>query len=122
MDVVVAGLDHGNVVECSRGVKIQPDVALDTVNLDSVDMVILPGGMAGAKAFAQSEKVKQILNDMHQKGKWIAAICAAPIALHAARIGFKSKLTSHPVVQKELTSDYHYSEERVVVDGHLITR
>ena len=50
----------------------------------------------------QSEHVRTILKKQHGAGKDVAAICAAPIALHAAGIAPGGKLTSHPSVKDQL--------------------
>ena len=54
----------------------------------------------------------------------MAAICAAPVAIKAAQVGLGKRITSHPVVKQEIEDfgKYEYSEDRVVTDGHLITR
>lgn len=70
----------------------------------------------------QSESVQRILKKLDKAGVWIAAICAAPVALATAGIGYGKRLTSHPCVQGELDGSYQYSSDRVVVDGNLITR
>ena len=57
---------------------------------------------------------------MHQSGKQIAAICAAPTILHSAGILKNAIATSHPSVKDQL-NDIDYSEDRVVVDGNIVT-
>ena len=54
MHVTLAGLTGDGPVECSRGVRIVPDVALGQGDLAAADYdaVVLPGGMKGAQAFA----------------------------------------------------------------------
>lgn len=54
------------------------------------------------------------------KKKWIGIICASPIALKAASVGFGRKITSHPSVKDQL-KEYDYREDDVVVDGNLVT-
>lgn len=98
-----------------------PDQSAKDATASAYDVVVLPGGLGGANAFAASDLVKQILQAQEKAGRLIAAICAAPIALKAHGIALKSKLTSHPSKKDELTSAYSYSEDRVVVDGKLIT-
>lgn len=44
--------------------------------LEEFDALVLPGGLEGAKTFAQSEKVRQLLNSFKANKKLIAAICA----------------------------------------------
>jgi putative intracellular protease/amidase len=57
---------------------------------------------------------------MYQSRKQVAAICAAPIILHSAGILKNTVVTSHPSVKDQL-NDIEYSEERVVVDGNIVT-
>ena len=77
--------------------------------------------MGGAKTFEASKEVHQVLKQFESQGKIVAAICAAPIALKAAHIGNQRQLTSHPCVKDQLESTYVYKEDRVVVDGKLVT-
>ncbi|VDP29536.1 unnamed protein product [Soboliphyme baturini] len=76
----------------------------------------------GSKLMASSAKVGQILQEQESAGRLIAAICAAPIALKSHGIAKNNKVTSHPCVKKEMEDGgYHYSEERVVHDGSVVT-
>ncbi|KAJ3270957.1 Protein deglycase DJ-1zDJ-1 [Terramyces sp. JEL0728] len=127
--VVVAGLESKEPTKFSRGVVITPDATLAELDSNSFDIIILPGGMPGAISFSESTILHEILKEFESNAnKWIGAICAgnriidlAPIALHAAQIGFGKKITSHPSVKERLHSDYKYSEKRVVVSEQLIT-
>jgi protein DJ-1 len=138
IDVTVAGLSAEKTVVCSRRVRIVPDVSLDAIDeYGDFDAVILPGGLGGAKSFAevfcicllkvssftrpQSTAVKTILNQFNEAEKFVCAICAAPIALKSAKVGIKKMITSHPSVREELAGDYAYQEDRVVIDGNLVT-
>lgn len=40
------------------------------------DVLVLPGGLGGAKAMAESKIVGELLKEQEKTGKWIAAICA----------------------------------------------
>ncbi|EGF78532.1 hypothetical protein BATDEDRAFT_90689 [Batrachochytrium dendrobatidis JAM81] len=119
--VLVCSLQEEKVIECSRHVRIVPDTWLAKIDAANIDAVIMPGGMGGAKAFSESKDVHQLLNLANTNGKLIGVICAAPIALKAAGILFGKRLTSHPSVKDQLESNYQYSDDRVVVDGNLIT-
>jgi len=121
VEVTVAGLDGADPVKCSRDVLIVPDKSLDDVMDQTFDAVILPGGAGGAKAMAESDKVKSLLEAHDGAGKLIAAICAAPTALQAHGIGKGKNLTSYPAFKEALSADYNYTESMVEVDGNLIT-
>lgn len=120
LEVVLAGLQGSGAVTCSRQMKLLPDVALDVAK-GPFDAVVLPGGAQGAEALAASFKVQQLLREQEKAGRWIAAICAAPIALVAAGVGKGQALTSHPSVKARVEAHGHYSEDRVVRSGKLIT-
>ncbi|XP_013411911.1 protein dj-1beta [Lingula anatina] len=121
IDVTVAGVTGTDPVKCSRGVVVVPDKSLDEATKDTYDMVVLPGGLGGANTFSQSNKVKEVLQAQEASGKWIAAICAAPIALVSHGICKGKTMTSHPSVKDKMLPGCTYSEERVVKDGKLLT-
>ncbi|KAK7586223.1 hypothetical protein V9T40_004099 [Parthenolecanium corni] len=122
-DVTVAGVDGSDSVKCSRNVVICPDVSLSEVVNNDYDLVVIPGGLGGVKKFQQSELVRDLLKKQEDSGRVIAAICAGPTVLKTFSIALKKKLTSYPSVKNELVNDgsYDYSEDKVVVDGNLIT-
>jgi 4-methyl-5(b-hydroxyethyl)-thiazole monophosphate biosynthesis len=117
--VVLAATEDGPI-EGSRGVTVLPDALLDQVDDKDFDLVVLPGGQPGTDNLNNNAKVKTIVQNMHQSGKQIAAICAAPTILQSAGILKNTAITSHPSVEDQL-KDVDYSEERVVVDGNIVT-
>ena len=121
IDVTIAGLEGSGPITCSRKVVIVPDKSLDEVKSAQFDIVILPGGLGGAEAFAASAVVGDLLKKQESSGGWIGAICAAPIALKSHGIGLKKRITSWPGKEVELADSYSYQQDRVVVDGKLIT-
>ncbi len=117
--VTLAGIGEGPL-EGSRGIQIVPDINLNGVNPDEFDMVVLPGGQPGTSNLQKDERVRDILMKLNRQKKWIAAICAAPLALQSAGILHGQAVTSHPSVREELIGT-GYSEDRVVVDGNIVT-
>lgn len=86
------------------------------------DVVILPGGLGGTQAFVDSPIVGEVLKAQESADRWIAAICAAPLALAAHKIGLGKSITSYPSVKDKLTADFKYVDDQIVVqDGKLIT-
>ncbi|XP_002731793.1 Parkinson disease protein 7 homolog [Saccoglossus kowalevskii] len=122
INVTVAGLTGDQTVNCSRNVVIKPDSSLDdAMKQGQYDAVVLPGGAKGAQNLSQSAKVKEVLLSHYSSGKVVAAICAGPTALLSHDIGKGKSLTSHPSMKSKLEDSYHYSEDRVVVDGNLVS-
>lgn len=104
----------------SRGISIVPDCTLDDASKNPCDLVVLPGGMEGTERLMDDARVLELLRNQHQSGKLLAAICAAPMVLAKAGLLKGRVVTSHPGVREQLVVD-KYSEERVVIDGNLIT-
>jgi 4-methyl-5(b-hydroxyethyl)-thiazole monophosphate biosynthesis len=119
-EVVIAGLSEGSI-EASRGVQILPDCSWEEVNPALFDMLLLPGGWNGTLAFCAHKGLCQALQSFDQQKKWIAAICAAPLALHAAGILEGRSFTCYPGVEKELPAHFQRKNHPVVIDGHLLT-
>lgn len=120
VEVVAAGLSAGPV-RCSRGTVILPDRLLDEVLHEFFDMLVLPGGMPGAEHLKNDERVRQLLQQMAGAGQYVAAICAAPMALHAAGLLEGRNATSFPGVLDQLPGSHQYSTQTVVVDRNIVT-
>jgi 4-methyl-5(b-hydroxyethyl)-thiazole monophosphate biosynthesis len=118
-EVVLAGLAPGPVT-CSRGVVLVPDATLDDLDPAGFDAVVLPGGAGGAQRLRDDPRVLALLRGAWETERVVAAVCAGPIALHAAGILEGRACTSHPSVRDALVGA-HYREERVVRDGRLLT-
>ncbi len=118
-EVCVAALDGGTVT-AARGVRLVPDVAWDTVDPLRFDALVLPGGAGGTRRFCAHAGLLDALRNLHAAGRWIAAVCAAPLALQAAGILAGRRATCHPDVADKLSSAA-WEDVAVVMDGNLIT-
>lgn len=120
IDVTVAGLRPGSVMG-SHGIAVAPDAHLGDLDLSSFTMVVLPGGMPGTRNLVQDERVLSLVRRLHDEGKRTAAICAAPLVLHAAGVLAGVPVTSHPSVRGMLAGADVRSEPRVVRSGPVTT-
>ncbi len=118
-EVTVAGLKEASV-EGSHGIRMTADARLAEVCDRAFDLVVLPGGMPGAANLRDDDRVQQVLQTTAQAGRWVAAICAAPIALSSAGLLRGRSATSYPSFGDQLEVAT-YREERVVVDGNVVT-
>lgn len=103
----------------SHGITVTADRVFEG-SLKDYDAVVLPGGMPGARHLRDKDSLLSELRQFQLENKWIAAICAAPIALAKAGVLKDKHYTCYDGVQAEIT-DGSYQKETVVVDGHLIT-
>lgn len=91
-----------------------------SVSLAGFDAVCLPGGGPGVQNLKASAAVAEVLHDFDSKGKWIFAICAAPLVLSKAGLLKARKCTCFPGCEEELDCK-QFLTDRVVVDGNVIT-
>lgn len=120
VEVTVAGLAGPGPVTCARGVVLVPDAALSAVG-DDFDVVVLPGGMGGAQAFAASPEVGRRLHAQVAAGRAVAALCAAPIAFVQHGLFEGRPMTCHPAVHDVVAAHGALQSGAVVQDGLLIT-
>ncbi|MHC4262311.1 MAG: DJ-1 family glyoxalase III [Planctomycetota bacterium] len=114
VEVVVAGLGEGAITG-SHGIAVVPDVALDAVDLASVDAIVLPGGMPGTTNLMDNGRVVELVRRLAAEGRPIAAICAAPRVLTTAGVVEGLEVTSHPSVRRLLHGATVVDEPRVVI-------
>lgn len=120
VDVTVAGLDGAGPVKCSRGVVLTPDAALADAE-GPFDVIVLPGGLEGARRLAESPAVGELLRAQERAGRTTAAICAAPIALARHEVYTGHRLTSYPSVHDVVGAHGTLTEGKVVTDRNLVT-
>ena len=121
VEAVAASTGPGLVVAGARGVKVQADRMLDDCLAETFDMLILPGG-PGVDKLRRDARVLELVRRSHAAGMPIAAICAAPVILADAGVAGMHTLTSFPAREAELKPVAKaYLQDRVVVDGKLIT-
>jgi 4-methyl-5(b-hydroxyethyl)-thiazole monophosphate biosynthesis len=122
IETVVASLAP-NPISAARHTKHFADVRLEEVDPKRrFEVVVLPGGAEGAKHLAGSALVHGWLNAQRERDQWVAAVCAAPAAL--LDLGWLKpgqKVIAHPSVQAQFPSGQVQHDQRVVVDGKLIT-
>lgn len=119
IEVVTAGLER-KCVKGAHGIEIKTEAHLDDISSRDFDMIVLPGGMPGSANLKSSEKVLTLLGEMDQGGKYIGAICAAPIALAEAEV-LKSTYTCYPSFEENITNATYMKNEDVVCNQNIIT-
>ena len=108
----------------AQGMRVIPDhrfEEMDPAFFTHFDIIILPGGSVGSQTFCKHAGVQALLQSYFAQKKWIAAICAAPLALKTAGVAHGFKGTCYPSLKKELVEYFDYQETPVVVDRQVIT-
>ena len=117
--VTVAGLQAG-AIEGAHDINVVPDTTLGEIDVKKFDAVILPGGNPGYVNLGKDKRVLDAVKTAFERGKLVAAICAAPSVLAQAGILKGKKATVFPGMESALTGAKPV-DERVVVDGKLVT-
>jgi len=121
IDVRTAALGARRVTG-SHGITIQADTELGKLPNEIFDMVVLPGGMPGARHLAEDPRVAEILRKHAGAGRITAAICAAPMVLAAAGLLDQREATSFPgFLRDDSAPGLRLSTAPVVVDGKVVT-
>ena len=104
----------------SHDIKVQADCLLADFDFNTVEMLILPGGMPGTTNLSKCEPLCDALMQFSRQGRYLAAICAAPSVF--AKLGFLQgrRATSYPSFMDKLDGA-ETTEDRVVVDGNVTT-
>jgi putative intracellular protease/amidase len=118
-DIVTVGID-GSEVTSHEGFKIKPHMKLSDLNLDEVDLFVIPGG-EHVNIYGNPLLIKT-LQGLNKKGKVIAAICSGPVHLAKAGLLDGKRYTSYKLPQCK--GDFKNAmrlEDNVVVDGNIVT-
>lgn len=120
VEVTVAGLKEG-VATGAHGVAVATDRPLGDLDFEP-DLVVLPGGMPGSERLGNSKDVVALLQKQNAAGRMIGAICAAPaFAPVAAGILDGKRATCYPSFEDRFTDAVTAVEDRVAVDGNVVT-
>ena len=118
MEVMLAGVQSDKVVS-AHDVTVTTDTMLDKLHADKLDALVLPGG-AGSWILRDTPEVIHLVKKMHEAGKLVAAICAAPSVLASLGLLEGKNATAHAGFQDKLAGAIVHDEE-VVVDGNITT-
>lgn len=103
----------------SHAITVKADKVFDG-DLSVYDMVVLPGGLPGSEHLRDHTALIAALKEEAEKGKYVTAICAAPIVLEEAGLLEGKQFTCHPSKEEEIQAGSFVSDV-VVVDGHIVT-
>ncbi len=104
----------------SHGITVEMDQLFEEVDFESLDMIVLPGGMPGTRNLEAHEGLMKQVDAFCKAGKYVAAICAAPSILGHRGIVNGRKACCYPGFEKELEGA-EVCYESVCVSDNVIT-
>jgi protease I len=104
------------------GDKIKVDKAIEEVQADEYDALMIPGGVGNPDQLRGDENVVSFVRDFFEAGKPVAAICHGPWVLVEADVVRGRKVTSWPTLQTDIrNAGGNWVDKQVVVDQGLVT-
>lgn len=121
---VLVATPDGLAHKGSNGMEIAADVAFANVELDSIRVVLVPGGDPG-NVFENSE-LRRILREANRRQLTLGAICAGPILLAGAGV-LRGRKMAHGYSPEQLEflkqhlDQVNVSDHAFEVSGNIVT-
>ncbi len=119
LEVATVGL-NGKVIYGGHGIGVEADVEIHEIDLNRLDMVILPGGLGGVASIKGCGKAMEAVRWAYDNGKFVAAICAGPTILAQLGITDGKRATCYPGCEGQMGAAVMV-EAAAVTDGKVIT-
>ena len=110
----------GKTVYGSHNIGIVADITPEDMDLESMEMIILPGGLGGVASARASKEALNALRYGWEHGRYVAAICAGPTVLADLGITDGRNATCYPGCEGQMGSA-NMEIAAAVTDGKLIT-
>ena len=120
VQVMAVSMTGDKTVRGAHDISVEADISFKEADYARCDMIVLPGGMPGTKNLLKDENLMSKIKEFNKQGKYLAAICAAPMVFGAAGILNGKKATIYPGMEEYL-KNAKLTTEKVVVDGKIIT-
>ncbi len=117
--LIVSVTDQKDVTG-SHGITIKADKLFHELNYEQVKMIVLPGGMPGAKNLKNHQDLNMQITRFYSEGKPLGAICAAPIVLGSLKLLKDKKATCYPGYEDQLTGAIVTGNE-IEISDNIIT-
>lgn len=121
IEVCLVALDEGRLVTGANAITVKADCTIEDIQMQHLEMLILPGGLGGVKEISNSKAALSLIEQVHEQGKWLCAICAAPSIL--AKLGLLNgkDAVCFPSFREKLDGATYIETQDVVVTGNIIT-
>ena len=111
----------GKIIEGAHGIRVEADLTVEDMDLETMDMIVLPGGMGGVESMEASGPVMEAVKYALDHDRYVAAICAAPTILGKRGWIDGKHAVCYPGMEEYMGKAIVHPEKEAVVDGKLIT-
>ena len=119
--VTVVGSGSAETYSGKPGTEVKVDAGIEQVSAVDFDGIVIPGGYA-PDIMRRYPRMVQLVKDLFEDRKVVAAICHAGWMLASAKILAGKKVTSFFAIKDDLVhAGAEWVDQEVVVDGNLVT-
>lgn len=111
----------GKTVTGSHKIPVEADILPENMDLKSMDMIVLPGGLGGVASARASQAALDALRWGWEHDCFVAAICAGPTVLADLGIPDGKKATCFPGCEGQMGKADMVPGVAALRDGKLIT-
>ena len=119
VEVKFAGIG-GTLIRGGNGITVQADCTVEEMDLDAMEMIVLPGGMGGVRSILGSETAMAAIKTAYEKDRYVTVICAAPTILAKLGITDGKHATVYPGMETDMGSAI-MEDTDAVRDGKVLT-
>lgn len=119
MTTVFAGIGSRSITG-GHGITVVADMETFEINLESADMLVIPGGGDGVASILKSPAALDLIGDAHRRGIPLAAICAGPTILAKLGLLEGKHATCYPGCEPDMAGAI-ISDSDTVEDTGIIT-
>ena len=102
IDVATVSLTDELMVQGGHNISVKADVILEQVDFDTLEMLVVPGGLGGVNTIAKTPAAMELIQRVWNAEIKLAAICAAPKLLAELGIINGMSVVCHPSVNNEI--------------------
>lgn len=103
-----------------NGITVKADCLVEDMDLENMELIMLPGGMGGVRSILGSETALNAVKYASEKGKFVTAICAAPTILAKLGITEGKQATVYPGMETEMGTAV-MTHSNTASDGKVLT-
>lgn len=120
IEVQTVSITGSKQVTGAHHITVCADCLLEEAEMDDSQMLVLPGGLPGATNLASCAPLLHAIQVQVAAGRYVAAICAAPMVLGKLGLLEHRRATCYPGFDKYLAGA-DYTARLVETDGNIIT-